>query len=535
MARSQPFTVACEGGLVTASNQVDLLRRPGVATELENFEVAIEGGYRRISGFTKFGEGSATQPTGGATTILGVFPYADGVIATAGTNIYFSNDGITWLQINRDSVAVTGDNYTTFTGRTALTRTGQGQCQFVLFEGPDYDYGEVIIADGANKLYSFRMEGTGALNTRTFFAAEITVDGTNGVKYITIHDHHLIAAGVENNLSTVYYSVYNDPDNFTGSGAGSVTISDQIQGIKGFRTDLIVFAENSIHKLININDSANIRIDPITESIGCLSGYSIQEIGGDLIFLAPDGLRTVAGTARIGDVELGTVSKAIQPIMREVAENINNFQITSIVLREKSQYRLFYSNVNAVASGQKGIIGTLRPNGFEWSETKGLEVTEIGSGFDTNGVEKYYHGNNSGYVFIHDSGDDFDGTAILARYATPDYDYGDLGTLKTLHYLKVSIAAEGLVTPEVQVKFDYNSGDVPQPASNYSLGTVNPSSLFGSAVFGTNIFGASASPMLRTPLQGSGTSNNFTVITNDSKSPYRINGLYVDYIPSGRR
>ena len=535
MARSQPFTVACEGGLVTASNQVDLLRRPGVATELENFEVAIEGGYRRISGFTKFGEGSATQPTGGATTILGVFAYADGVIATAGTNIYFSNDGITWLQINRDSVAVTGDNYTAFTGRTALARTGQGQCQFVLFEGPDYDYGEVIIADGANKLYSFRMEGTGALNTRTFFAAEITVDGTNGVKYITIHDHHLIAAGVENNLSTVYYSVYNDPDNFTGAGAGSVTISDQIQGIKGFRTDLIVFAENSIHKLININDSANIRIDPITESIGCLSGYSIQEIGGDLIFLAPDGLRTVAGTARIGDVELGTVSKAIQPIMREVAENINNFQITSIVLREKSQYRLFYSNVNAVASGHKGIIGTLRPNGFEWSETKGLEVTEIGSGFDTNGVEKYYHGNNSGYVFIHDSGDDFDGSAILARYATPDYDYGDLGTLKTLHYLKVSIAAEGLVTPEVQVKFDYNSGDVPQPASNYSLGTVNPSSIFGSAVFGTNIFGASASPMLRTPLQGSGTSNNFTVITNDSKSPYRINGLYVDYIPSGRR
>ena len=348
MARSQPFTVACEGGLVTASNQIDLLRRPGVATELENFEVSIEGGYRRINGFKKFGEGSATQPTGGATTIQGVFPYADGVIACAGTDIFFSNDGATWLQINKLS-AGGGDNYSTFTGKSATARTGQGQCQFVLFEGATFDYGEVIIADGANKPWSFRMEGTGALNTRTFFTKEITVDGTNGVKYITIHDHHLIASGVENNLNTVYYSVYNDPNNFTGSGAGSVTISDQVQGIKGFRTDLIVFAENSIHKLININDSANIRIDPITESIGCLSGYSIQEIGGDLIFLAPDGLRTVAGTARIGDVELGTVSKAIQPIMREVAENINNFQITSIVLREKSQYRLFYSNVNAVA------------------------------------------------------------------------------------------------------------------------------------------------------------------------------------------
>jgi hypothetical protein len=533
MARSQPFTVACEGGLVTASNQIDLLRRPGVATELENFEVSIEGGYRRISGFTKFGEGSATQPTGSADRILGVLPYADGVIVCASTGIFFSQDGITWLQINRIS-AGGGDSYATFTGKALSARTGQGQCSFAIFEN-SYDYGEVIIADGANKPFAFRMEGTGALNTRTFFSKLITVDGTNSVKYITVHDHHLLAAGVNDNDSTVYYSANNAPEDFTGTGAGAITISDKIVGIRGFRTDLFIFCENSIHKLININDSQTIAVVPVAENVGCLSGYSIQEIGGDLVFLAPDGIRTVAGTARIGDVELGTVSKAIQPILREVATNIDNFQITSIVLREKSQYRLFYTNVNAVATGQKGIIGTLRPNGFEWSETKGLEVTEIGSGFDTNGVEKYYHGNNSGYVFIHDSGDDFDGSAILARYATPDYDYGDLGTLKTLHYLKVSIAAEGLVTPEVQVKFDYNSGDVPQVSSNYSLGTVNPSSIFGSAVFGTNIFGASASPMLRTPLQGSGTSNNFTVISNDSKAPYRINGLYVDYIPSGRR
>jgi hypothetical protein len=536
MARSQPFTVACEGGLVTASNQIDLLRRPGVATELENFEVAIEGGYRRISGFTKYGEDSATQPTGSADRINGVIPYADGVLVVVGNALYFSNDGISWLQVNKIS-ATGGDNYTTFTGKTASVRTGQEQATFAIFESAGMDYGEIFIADNSDKdIFSFRMEGTGALNTRTFYGKEVQPNGASTpVKYITSHDHHLIAAGLEGEETTIYYSVYNNPNNFTGAGAGSVSISDTIVGIRGFRTDLIVFCENSLHKLININDTTNIRVDPIAENVGCLSGYSIQEIGGDLIFLAPDGLRTVAGTARIGDVELGTVSKAIQPIMREVAENINNYQITSIVLREKSQYRLFYSNVNAVASGQKGIIGTLRPNGFEWSETKGIEVTEIGSGFDTTGVEKYYHGNNSGYVFIHDSGDDFDGTAVLARYATPDYDYGDLGTLKTLHYLKVSIAAEGLVTPEVQVKFDYNSGDVPQPASNYSLGTVNPSSLFGSAVFGTNIFGATASPMLRTPLQGSGTSNNFTVISNDSKAPYRINGLYVDYIPSGRR
>jgi len=535
MARSQPYTVACSGGLVTASNAIDLLKTPGVATELKNFEVSTKGGYRRINGFTKFGGGSAVQPTGSTATILGAIPYADGVVVCAGTSIYFSQDGTSWLEINKSSVSNSGDNYSTFTGRSTLTRTGQGQAQFVIFEGATFDYGQLIIADGANKLYSFRMEGTGALTSRTFFAEEITVTGSKSVQFIAIHDHHLIAAGVEDNLNTVFYSVYNSPSDFSGSGAGSVTISDQVVGVKGFREDLIVFAENSIHKLVNINVSANTRIDPITENVGCLSGYSIQEIAGDLIFLAPDGLRTVAGTARIGDVELGTVSKAIQPILTDLAESINNFVISSVVIREKSQYRLFYTNTSLNKNQQRGIIGTLRPNGFQWSETRALEVTEIGSGFNENGIEEYYHGDTDGYVYVHDSGNDFDGSNILARFGTPDYDYGDLGTLKTLHYMRVSASSEGVVSPDVQVRFDYGNTDTPQPPNLFDLGTINPPALFGEALFNTNVFGGAESPMIRIPLQGSGNSNNFTIISDDTKAPYTINGFYIDFIPSGRR
>jgi len=534
MARSQPYTVACAGGLVNSSNAIDLLRFPGVAKELQNFEVSIEGGYRRINGFAKFGGASATQPTGSDDNIQGIFPYADGVIACAGNQIFFSNDGINWLIINKLS-AGGGDDYTTFVGKSEVTLTNQGQCSFVVFEGPNYDYGEVIIADGGNLPFSFRMEGTGDLTTRTFYTQQITVDSTNAVKYITIHDHHLIAAGVGNNLNTIYYSVDNDPDNFTGSGAGSIVISDQIVGIRGFREDLFIFCENSIHKLININDTQNIAVVPVAENVGCLSGYSIQEIGGDLLFLAPDGFRTVAGTARIGDVELGTVSKAIQPLITEVARDIAQYRIDSLVIREKSQYRLFYTKIGTARAVQEGIIGTLRPNGFEWSETRGIEVTSINSNFDNEGTEVYYHGDTSGYVFLHDSGNDFDGEDILARYSTPDYDYGDLGTLKTLHFIKVSISNEGVVSPNLRYQFDYGDPLTPQFTSSVSLGTINPASIFGEAVFGLNAFGAVSAPLIRIPLQGSGHSNNFSIQSQDSRSPYTINGFYIDYIPSGRR
>ena len=269
--------------------------------------------------------------------------------------------------------------------------------------------------------------------------------------------------------------------------------------------------------------------------MGCLSGYSIQEIGGDLIFLAPDGLRTVAGTARIGDVELGTVSKAIQPLVTELAENINSFVIDSVVLREKSQYRLFYTNTSLEQTQQKGIIGTLRPNGFQWSETRSLEVTAIGSGFDSNNVEQYYHGDTEGFVYQHDTGNSFDGSNILARFETPNYDYGDLGTLKTLHYVRVSASSEGIVEPDLQVRFDYGNTDIPQPPDLFDIGVINPPSKFADALFNTNVFGGGDNPLIRVPLQGSGTSNNFTIISDDTKAPYTINGFYVDYIPSGRR
>ena len=103
LSQTSPAAFNCEGGLVL--NRSTFMMQPGEALELENFEPDIEGGYRRINGFTKFGGSSATRPTGGETRILGVVPYGDGVIACAGTSIYFSLDGITWIEINRSSVS----------------------------------------------------------------------------------------------------------------------------------------------------------------------------------------------------------------------------------------------------------------------------------------------------------------------------------------------------------------------------------------------------------------------------------------------
>ena len=546
MAASQPYALACEGGLDKSSSSFELLRRPGAATRLRNFEVDIAGGYRRVNGFSAFGGGGVANPSTD-NDILGLHVYADGLIACSSTNIFFTLDGITWLQINKDSVAGGGDNYTAFTGRSALARTSQGKAHFVTYEG-DTTYGEVVITDEGSgvKPFYFKMTGTGALSDRTYFAKEITVDGSVYPKFCTVHDKHLVVAGSSTEPNGIHYSGTNDIDDFTTSGSGTIILDDKVVGLRSFRDDLIIFCRNSIWKLVNINVAANIAVVPITKNIGCLDGRSIQEIGGDLVFLAPDGIRTLAGTVRIGDVELGTVSRSIQPIMKDIADNIGSLNVSSIVIRDKSQYRLYYGS-SSTGDASEGIIGTLKTNEqgfsqFQWSETFGIDASSaIASGFDSNGVEKHYHGDYAGGVFNHDTGDNFLNTSgtetnIVAEYQTPDLDYGDLGTLKTLKYIKVSATPEGTVATKLRIRYNYDDTDIPQP-SDYSLSIDKPS-LFGTAAFGAtaaHVFGAASDPMTRQAIEGSGHSNYFRIFSDDQNSPYTINGIYIDYEPSGRQ
>ncbi|BCV04035.1 MAG: hypothetical protein CM15mV78_220 [uncultured marine virus] len=116
-----------------------------------------------------------------------------------------------------------------------------------------------------------------------------------------------------------------DEDDFTsGAGSGTIAVDDTITGIKVFRDNLFIFCENRIFKLAGSSVS-DFTISDVTRNIGCINGQTIQEFSGDLIFLAPDGLRTVAGTARIGDVELGTISTPIQTVFNDNIANSDAF------------------------------------------------------------------------------------------------------------------------------------------------------------------------------------------------------------------
>ena len=63
-----PSAFNCEGGLVL--NKSTFLMEAGEALELENFEPDVEGGYRRISGFSKYVTAVVPQTASASEKVL---------------------------------------------------------------------------------------------------------------------------------------------------------------------------------------------------------------------------------------------------------------------------------------------------------------------------------------------------------------------------------------------------------------------------------------------------------------------------------
>ena len=81
-ARLSPFVFACQGGLVL--DQSTFAMQPGMALELSNFEPDIRGGYRRISGYSKWNSNIVPQTSSSSEAVLMSAYFKGNVIAARG-------------------------------------------------------------------------------------------------------------------------------------------------------------------------------------------------------------------------------------------------------------------------------------------------------------------------------------------------------------------------------------------------------------------------------------------------------------------
>ena len=80
-----------------------------------------------------------------------------------------------------------------------------------------------------------------------------------------------------------------------------------------------------------------------------------------------------------------------------------------------------------------------------------------------DGNELIIHAAWDGYVYKHDYGTDFNGTAIQSVYKTPHLVYNDPGIRKILYKLCLNTRASGPTSINLGVSYDYLVSGVAQP------------------------------------------------------------------------
>jgi len=575
-SQTQPVAFNCEGGLVL--NRSSFLMDPGQAIELENFEPDIQGGYRRINGYTKFINQVVPITSSSAEEPLMAASFNNKTLAARGEKIFSSSstqlairiasstamtgsgsitvDSTTGfassgtLQIDDEKFTYTGVTSNSFTGVTRATSSTTAATHitdsFVSIDWTEIDTGrtnakkyhfERFNFDGNEKIVFVDQVNAPVVFNTSLSATDVTDSSVAGATVVAAYRNHMFYAGKSTTPQEVVFSEPLNEDGFnSGSGAGSIKVDDTIVALKVFRNSLFIFCENRIFKLTG-SSSSDFVVEPVTRNIGCINSFTVQEFAGDLIFLGPDGLRTIAGTERIGDTELGTISKNIQSIFDKNIKDSVDFD--SIVIPDKTQYRIFFNKSGQASTLSKGVTCVLKKEGFEFSELKGFKTTCTDTFVETGDVISL-HGDIDGFIHRQEIGSTFDGTTIKGKYRGPDMVFGDSGIRKHVQKVIINYRPEGSVDADLIVRYDNEDKNSARPAV-YPFSTDNLSASYGVSLYSTTssstqfTYGGGKDPLDRKSVEGSGFSVILKVEDDGESNPYSLKGFQLEYQLGARR
>ena len=179
------YPIEFNNGLVTNISPLQQgMSLPGSATSLKNFEPSVEGGYKRIAGYTKYDTNAIT----GSTIIRGLTYYNGRVYAARGAHLYRSS-GSGWTQVTDNA---------TFSS-SGVTLGGSGVVRFAKY---NFDGNEkLFIVDGSNKPFVLD-DNAGTLTLLSALGADFS-----GADFVTVFKNHIFVANEESVFFSAPYLV----------------------------------------------------------------------------------------------------------------------------------------------------------------------------------------------------------------------------------------------------------------------------------------------------------------------------------------
>lgn len=542
----QNVKVSCRGGLDLRSTSQELLSKPGFAEVLQNFECFTTGGYRRINGYQLWGENQPPDPNtepGVFDEIKGIYIFNDTVLIAKGPNLYHTFDGLTWVQVNKDVTSATYFDTVNSTDVIPMDESAETVRFASYTNGTVSNEQFVTIVNGVDPMMFFTITGTDHTNATYSFQIldPVLTSAPVGCKWVMAFKDQIYASGQADNPSVVYVSALFGPTDWAGTSSLAISTANEVTGLGSFRENFIVFCRESIFYLNGVAE-ANPELRPITRNIGCIHGDSIQEVGGDLMFLANDGVRNLAGTERIDDVELSTISDPVRPLLLPVIEDINNYYVTSTVIKSSSQYRLYYYRkdvVNNQIGVGYGLFATLSPNqqgfSFAWSSYKGDRLKHTIEGWHKNKYLSLCSIDKVPGLFQNNYGSSFNGNNIQAIMTTPYFDIGDPSIRKNIHRIKTYVKGEGTAEINLDLIFSGYTNETPSRPFSYPLGRIRRPSQYAYAEYNKDYtYGSRVINTKIVNTYGSGHTISLRYTSSGKDDPYNIQGFDLDFKASGK-
>ena len=396
--------------------------------------------------------------TSGATAILTRVVLETGTFAggdVAGRLIYASQTGT----FQAETIKVGADlNVANISGNGAAITFAipGGRFEFKISNfGGDVNTKRLYGCDGKNR--GFEFDGTVFVPIETGMI-------TDAPGHVCAHRNHLFFSYI----GSVQHSSPGTPYVWSPiTGADELAMGDTITGFvsQSGASDtaaLAIFTRNTIGILYGTGVSTW-NLVTYKDEAGAIE-YTLQTIGGTLM-LDDRGITSLAASEKYGNFADATISQQVQTWLTTKRPNA----ISSCVLRDKSQYCLFFSDKTGLyVTLSNGKVQGMMPVFFD-------HVVQCIDSYETiGGTEEVYFGDSDGYIHQMEKGTSFDGGEIEAWITLAFNSSKNPTLIKRYRKATVEISGTGYYEFKFDYDLDYLSTETEQPSQSQALTATKP-------------------------------------------------------------
>jgi hypothetical protein len=351
-----------------------------------------------------------------------------------------------------------------------------------------------------------------------FITTGMTADTPN---HITAHKNHLFLAFG----ASVQHSATTDPLSWTVVlGAGEIGMGEDVTnflGAPGGTTGgaLIIYTRNKTFVLYG-NDSTDWNLVSFNPDAGALE-WTAQYIGQGIV-LDDRGIATMAASQAFGNFAAGVISDDVRPYLSALKDTA----IASCVVRDKNQYRLFFSGGAALYVTFIGSkVAGLMPISLSHS------VNCVCSQEAATGAEEIFFGSTDGFVYQMEKGTSHDGDALAWSASLAFNHFGSPLQLKQFRKVTVEASGEGYCVFSLSYNVGYATVDLPQGVST-EVATTLTSAVWDSFVWDQFYWDGQSLVPAETTLDG--TAENISLVfagSSDEYEPITLNGAIISFSP----